>query len=309
MAFFGSARIIITGEQENIDSVLALLRSFPHLQLCDVNTQEKRENPYASVKAAAVSLAEAVGALDKKAKRVKSDPNDTEAGEHRAEAYRKWLEITESEYKSLLAEKATLESEIAECVSAQKILARFEGKKIDFGRYKDADNFALRIGRMPKKAYKRLLKICRDGGEILLPFASVKKKIAYVMYLCPIGVAESKSAFLAELGFEFLAPFYIKRTPDESLEEINRSISENNAALQDLQERIKEFCSENREVIFQILEHLELSEKHFDDREKADIKYGVFTAEVLLRGTSRRKIAKKLTALGCKVMPKKDMRR
>ena len=50
---------------------------------------------------AAVSLAEAVGALDKKAKRVKSDPNDTEAGEHRAEAYRKWLEITESEYKMM----------------------------------------------------------------------------------------------------------------------------------------------------------------------------------------------------------------
>ncbi len=309
MAFFGSARIIITGEQENIDSVLALLRSFPHLQLCDVNTQEKRENPYASVKAAAVSLAEAVGALDKKAKRVKSDPNDTEAGEHRAEAYRKWLEITESEYKSLLAEKATLESEIAECVSAQKILARFEGKKIDLVKYKSADSFAMRIGRMPKKAYKRLLAICRNDGEILLPFAKVKKNAAYVAYLCPTGAAENKSAILAELGFEFLDPSYVKGTPDESLEYIKQIVSDKGEALRKLQEQIKEFCSENREVIFQILEHLELSEKHFDDREKADIKYGVFTAEVLLRGTSRRKIAKKLTALGCKVMPKKDRRR
>lgn len=309
MAFFGSARIIITGEQENIHGALALLRSFPRLQLCDVNTQTKNSNPYTPVKAEAALLAQNVGALDKKAKRAKSDPNVVEAGAERAEAYCRWLEITKSEHKGLLSEKAKLEGEIAECVSAQKILSRFEGKKIDFGRYKDADNFALRIGRMPKKAYKRLLKICRDGGEIFLPFASVKKKIAYVMYLCPIGVAESKSAFLAELGFEFLAPSYIKRTPDESLEEINRSISENNVALQDLQERIKEFCSENREVIFQILEHLELSEKHFDDREKADIKDGVFTAEVILKGVSRRKIAKKLAAIGCRAMPKNDQRR
>ncbi len=309
MAFFGSARIIITGEQENIDGALALLRSFPRLRLCDVNTQEKKRNPYTPVKEAAVSLAEAIGVFGKKVKKTQSSSEDFEAGEQRADAYRKWLEITDGEYRGLLGEKAALEKEIAEHLSARKTLARFEGKKIDFDKYKNAQNFVMRIGRMPKRAYKRLLKICRDDTELLLSFASVKKKTAYITYLCPVGAADRKSALLAGIGFEPLDPSYIKGTPRESLESIEQILADKRVALQNLGERIKEFCQENREGTEIIFWHLDLSERHFEDREKADIKNGTFTIEVILKGTSRRKIAKRLSALGCEVMPKNDRRR
>lgn len=309
MAFFGSARIIITGEQENIDGALALLRSFPRLQLCDVNTREKKRNPYTPVKEAAVSLAEAIGVFGKKVKKTQSSLEDFEAGEQRADAYRKWLEITDGEYRGLLGEKAALEGEIAEHLSAQQTLSGFEGKKIDFDKYKNAQNFALIIGVMPKKAYKPLLKICRDDADLLMPFAKVKKRLAYVMALCPVGAEQIKLAFLKELGFVSLDHTYIKSTPRESLESIEQILADKRVALQSLRERIKEFCQENREGTEMIFWHLDLSERHFEERERTDIKNGAFTIEVILRGTSRRKITKKLDAIGCEVMLKNDRRR
>ena len=134
MALFGSARILIKGEQEKLDGALALLRRFPRLNICDVNTSEKKNNPYTSFKEEAFSLAKAICAFDekgdKKRKKAQGVSADNEAGAERAAAYLRWISITQAEHEELTGEKASLEKMITECLSAQKVLSGFQKRNL-----------------------------------------------------------------------------------------------------------------------------------------------------------------------------------